>query len=105
MTNDATQFAPIFEAPRWTARERELLKPFFTNLTESVYGITIPNPEVVGAICSRASRAKGDLREVFLREFLLPFLEPEREENATSSRVRSPHPPRHESRFHGRLIH
>ena len=81
MKKELAPFAPIFEAPRWTAREQELLKPFFTNLTESVYGITIGNEELVGAICSRASRAKGDLREVFLREFLLPTLEPVRAED------------------------
>jgi len=72
------QYEPIYDIPAFTAREQKLLAPFFTNLTESAYGITIPNEEVVGAICSRASRAAGDLREVFLREFLLPTVEPVR---------------------------
>lgn len=38
-------------------------------------------PELVGALCSRASRAVGDLREVFLKEFIKPVLNPIRDSN------------------------
>jgi len=81
MEPQAEPVAMPYVSPEFSARERELLAPFFTNLDRSAYAITIPNPEVVGAICSRASRATADLREVFLREFLLPFLAPERAED------------------------
>jgi len=58
-----------------TEREKYLLKPFFTNLDESVFAVTFLPPEVIGALCSRTSRAKDDLRQVFLDEFVKPFLE------------------------------
>jgi thymidylate synthase ThyX len=65
----------IFEKPNFNEKERYLLEPFFTNLDKSVYAILFLPPEVVGALCSRASRAKEDLRVVFLKEFVQPFSE------------------------------
>jgi thymidylate synthase ThyX len=65
----------IFEKPNFNEKERYLLAPFFTNLDKSVYAILFLPPEVVGALCSRASRAKEDLRVVFLKEFVEPFSE------------------------------
>ncbi|GIW67299.1 MAG: hypothetical protein KatS3mg096_167 [Candidatus Parcubacteria bacterium] len=67
----------IFEKPNLNEEEKYLIEPFFTNLDKSVYGILFLPPEVVGALCSRASRAKEDLRIVFLKEFVKPFLETE----------------------------
>jgi thymidylate synthase ThyX len=64
---------PIFEKPNFNEKERYLLEPFFTNLDKSVYAILFLPPEVVGALCSRASRSKEDLRVVFLKEFVEPF--------------------------------
>jgi thymidylate synthase ThyX len=64
---------PIFEKPNLNKKERYLLEPFFTNLDKSVYAILFLPPEVVGALCSRASRSKEDLRVVFLKEFVEPF--------------------------------
>jgi len=58
-----------------TEEERYLLEPFFTNLDKSVYAVTFLPPEVIGALCSRTSRAKEDLRMIFLNEFIKPFLE------------------------------
>ena len=69
------KFAPVFELLNLTKEERYLIEPFFTNLDNSVYGITFLPPEVIGALCSRASRAKDDLRISFLKEFIKPFLE------------------------------
>jgi thymidylate synthase ThyX len=66
---------PIFEKPNLNEKERYLLEPFFTNLDKSVYAILFLPPEVVGALCSRASRSKEDLRVVFLKEFAEPFLQ------------------------------
>jgi hypothetical protein len=59
----------IFEKPNFNEKERYLLEPFFTNLDKSVYAILFLPPEVVGALCSKASRAKEDLRVVFLKAF------------------------------------
>jgi len=65
----------LFEKPFLKKREKYLLRPFFTNLDKSVYGILFLPPEVAGALCSRASRSSHDLRVVFLNEFLKPFLD------------------------------
>lgn len=45
------------------------LKPFFTNLTDSIFGLRLPQ-EVAGALFSRYSRSSNGLREIFLKEFL-----------------------------------
>lgn len=69
------KFAPIFEGLDLSENDRYLVEPFFTNLDKSVFGITFLPPEVIGALCSRTSRAKDDLRVAFLKEFVRPFLE------------------------------
>ena len=66
--------SPIFEKVQLSKEENYLLKPFFTNLDKSVYAITFLPPEVIGALCSRSSRAKEDLRIILLKEFIQPFL-------------------------------
>ena len=76
-------FAPIFEPDRYTKEEEALVVPFFTNLNESVYALLIPSPELAGALCSRMSRAKKDIRAIFLREFIMPFLSPDPLPNET----------------------
>lgn len=60
-------------------KDKFYLKPFFSNLDRSVYVPFIFSPELIGALCSRASRAKDDLRKIFLDEFLKPFLMPSKE--------------------------
>lgn len=77
------EFAPIFEADVYSEHQRRHCAPFFTNLDKSVYGALIFAPELIGALCSRTSRAAGDLRMTYLREYLLPFLEPVREAKDT----------------------
>ena len=49
--------------------DRQKLAPFFTNLTESVFGLKLPQ-EVAGALFSRYSRSSKSLRQIFLDEFL-----------------------------------
>src|SRR2546425_12403339 len=49
--------------------EQQNLAPFFTNLTESVFGLRLPQ-EVAGALFSRYSRSSKSLRRIFLDEFL-----------------------------------
>lgn len=68
-------FAPLFDPEPYTAEQRHLLQPFFTNLDQSVYVPLVGSPEVIGALCSRTSRASGDLRTVFLNEYITPFLQ------------------------------
>ena len=71
------KFAPVFENLGFTSEDQRLVSPFFTNLDKSVYAITFLPPEIIGALCSRASRAKDDLRTSLLNEFIKPFLEGE----------------------------
>ncbi len=73
------KFAPLFEKLNLADKERYELEPFFTNLDKSVFAVTFLPPEVIGALCSRTSRVKGDLRATFLNEFINPFLQEENE--------------------------
>jgi len=76
---ESEKFAPLFEKLNLSEKERYQLEPFFTNLDKSVFAVTFLPPEVIGALCSRTSRAKEDLRLIFLNEFIKPFLEEESE--------------------------
>lgn len=76
-------FAPLFQKDEYTQEEKWLIEPFFSNLDRSVYAPYIVSPELIGALCSRASRAMQDLRYLYLREFVNPFIDPEREEKDT----------------------
>jgi thymidylate synthase ThyX len=49
--------------------EQRSLAPFFTHLTESIFGLRLPQ-EVAGALFSRYSRSTKSLRRIFLDEFL-----------------------------------
>ena len=53
----------------FTAEEQKTLAPFFTNLTEPIFGLKLPQ-EVAGALFSRYSRSTKSLRRTFLDEFL-----------------------------------
>ena len=68
------EFAPPFAKDPYTEQEQHILAPFFTNLDKSVYVPLIFSPEMIGALCSRTSRAADDLRLVFLKEYAQPFL-------------------------------
>ena len=48
--------------------EQQNLAPFFTNLTEPIFGLKLPQ-EVAGALFSRYSRSNKSLRRIFLDEF------------------------------------
>jgi thymidylate synthase ThyX len=69
------KFAPLYAPDAYTEQDTYRLKPFFTNLTSSVYVPLISSPEVIGALCSRTSRAAEDLRLIFLNEYVKPFLD------------------------------
>lgn len=76
-------FAPPFAADSYSEKDTWHLTPFFTNLDKSVYVPLIFAPELIGALCSRTSRAAEDLRKIFLKEYLFPFVAPERTEKDT----------------------
>jgi thymidylate synthase ThyX len=56
-------------AAEFTLEEKKILAPFFTNLSEPVFGLKLPQ-EVAGALFSRYSRSTKSLRRTFLDEFL-----------------------------------
>lgn len=76
-------FAPPFEADRYSEKDQWHLAPFFTNLDKSVYVPLVLAPELIGALCSRTSRATQDLRHIYLHEFIYPFVDPLRDEKDT----------------------
>ena len=55
--------------PEFTVEETNRLRPFFTNIDRSVFGLKLPQ-EVAGALFSRYSRSTKSLRRTFLDEFL-----------------------------------
>lgn len=84
-THALAEFAPPFAAESYAPPHAASLRPFFTNLEQSVYAPLIFSPEVIGALCSRTSRAAGDLRTIFLQEYVIPFLEPVRDAKESPS--------------------
>lgn len=81
--NSLEKFAPVFAPDSYSENDRRVLAPFFTNLDKSVYVPLIFAPELIGALCSRTSRAADDLRAIFLKEFINPFLNPVRDPKDT----------------------
>lgn len=74
MENEVHGYAPDFPAEEWSSRDRFLLDPFATGLDGHVHVLRGLPPEIVGALCSRASRAKDSLLRVLLNEYFYPIL-------------------------------
>ena len=68
-------YAPDFAPHRWSERDLRFLEPFATNADGLVSVMRNLPPEIVGALCSRASRAKGSLLEVLLQEYIYPIVD------------------------------
>ncbi|OGZ44569.1 MAG: hypothetical protein A3J55_01965 [Candidatus Ryanbacteria bacterium RIFCSPHIGHO2_02_FULL_45_17b] len=69
------QYEPPFKPEQWSERDRRYLAPFATNIDGIVHVLHNLPPEIVGALCSRASRAKGSLLRILLNEYIYPILE------------------------------
>ena len=54
--------------------DQHSLAPFFTNLTDDIFGLKLPQ-EVAGALFSRYSRSNKSLRRIFRDEFLGEFFD------------------------------
>lgn len=74
---DSQEIVDAFVPPSLNEEEKHLIEKFFTNLDKSVYSIFLLPPEIAGALCSKTSRSRDDLRKIFLNEFIKPFLESE----------------------------
>lgn len=68
-------YKPDFTPHDWSQRDRHFLEPFATNADGLVSVLRNLPPEIVGALCSRASRAKGSLLEILLREYIYPIVD------------------------------
>ncbi|MBT6739783.1 MAG: hypothetical protein HOA71_07865 [Nitrospina sp.] len=55
-----------------TDRERELLKPYLSDVDANVFALENLNPEVIGGALARYSRAPTGFKETVVREFLNP---------------------------------
>lgn len=66
-------YKPDFLPDIWTSEERNFLQSFATNLDGLVTCVRNLPPEIVGALCSRASRANGYLLRVLYDEYLAPI--------------------------------
>ena len=55
-----------------TDRERELLKPYLSDVNADVFALENLNPEVIGGALARYSRAPTGFKETVAREFLNP---------------------------------
>ncbi|MBI2048899.1 MAG: FAD-dependent thymidylate synthase [Parcubacteria group bacterium] len=75
-------FAPEFPPEEWSPRDRFLLEPFATNMDGFVSVLHNLPPEIVGALCSRASRAAKSLLRVLLEEYIYPIVNGENKELA-----------------------
>ena len=71
----ASSYAPHFAPHTWSERDLRFLEPFATNPNGLVTVLRNLPPEIVGALCSRASRAEGSLLEVLLREYIDPIVD------------------------------
>jgi thymidylate synthase ThyX len=68
-------YAPDFSPHDWSGRDLRFLEPFATNADGLVSVLRNLPPEIVGALCSRASRARGSLLEVLLKEYIYPIVD------------------------------
>lgn len=82
MTEEFKLYAPDFPPELWSEKDRLLLSPFATNLDGFVSVLHNLPPEIVGALCSRASRASESLLRVLLKEYIYPIIENENRELA-----------------------
>src|SRR3989344_2089440 len=80
MDADIASYAPDFKGEEWTERDRFLLEPFATNPDGLISALRNLPPELVGALCSRASRAPSSLLRILLNEYLYPILDGENKE-------------------------
>jgi thymidylate synthase ThyX len=73
--NDIIAYKPDFPAEEWSAEERFLLSPFASDLDGFISVMRNLPPEIVGALCSRASRASGSLVRILHDEYFQPILQ------------------------------
>lgn len=69
-----SDYKPNFTGENFSERDLYYLEPFATNPKGLISVLHNLPPELTGALCSRASRAKSSLLRVLLDEYLYPIL-------------------------------
>lgn len=77
MSIDPEKYAPAFSGENLTDRDLYYLEPFASNPRGLISVLSNLPPELVGALCSRASRAKNSLLKVLLEEYIYPIVDGE----------------------------
>ncbi|MBI3589545.1 MAG: FAD-dependent thymidylate synthase [Candidatus Liptonbacteria bacterium] len=77
MEENISQYTPQFPGEPFSERDLHYLEPFASNPKGLISALTNLPPEIVGALCSRASRAKNSLLRVLLDEYLYPIIDGE----------------------------
>ena len=72
---ESEDYKPDFAPHGWSERDLHFLRPFATNSDGLVSVLRNLPPEIVGALCSRASRAQGSLLEILLKEYIYPIID------------------------------
>src|SRR2546429_1367819 len=68
------EYRPDFSPGNWSASDRHFLEAFASNPDGIVSVLRNLPPEIIGALCSRASRAAGSLLDVLLKEYIYPIV-------------------------------
>src|SRR3989344_1616004 len=74
MDADLSRYKPDFPTETWSQQDRFFLEPFAPGLDGFVSALTNLPSELVGALCSRASRAKNSLLRILLDEYFYPII-------------------------------
>lgn len=77
MTPENEKYTPQFPGESFSERDLYYLEPFASNPKGLISVVSNLPPEIVGALCSRASRAKDSLLKVLLTEYLYPIIDGE----------------------------
>lgn len=77
MTPDLEKYTPQFPGENFSERDLYYLEPFASNPQGLISVVSNLPAEIVGALCSRASRAKDSLLKVLLTEYLYPIIDGE----------------------------
>lgn len=70
-------YTPQFPGENFSDRDLHYLEPFASNPKGLISVLSNLPPEIVGALCSRASRAKNSLLRVLLDEYIYPIVDGE----------------------------
>ncbi len=78
---DLSKFAIPYTPEKFSREELRFLNPFFSNTDKPIFVVQHLPEEVIGALSSRYSRATQSLRRLFLKEYIDPIINPEKQKD------------------------